>query len=263
MNLGLKDRVAIIAASASGLGKEVALVLAEEGSKIAICARREDKIREAAKDIKTKTGSDVLAVVCDVTNEKDIGNLVQQTLQRYGKIDVLVCNAGGPPAGFFPDFAVDDWRKAIELNLISTINLCRHAVPHMKKNKWGRIINITSVAVKQPIDNLILSNTARAGVHGFSKSLSNQLAQDGITVNCVCPGFTLTERSKTLAEAISKKEGIAPQEVYKRWETSIPLGRLAKPREFADVVAFLASERASYITGTSIQVDGGAVKGLL
>jgi 3-oxoacyl-[acyl-carrier protein] reductase len=262
VDLGLKNRAAIVAAASSGLGKEVALVLAEEGAKVALCSRRKEKIESAAEEIRAKTGSEVLAVMADVKVETDIAHLVSETHARFGRIDILVCNAGGPPAGFFLDFTADDWRKAVELNLISTVNLCRAVVPHMKERRWGRIINITSVAAKQPIDNLILSNAVRAGVLGFAKSLSNQVAADNITVNCVCPGYTLTQRLKDMAETIAKNEGIGIEEVHQRWQAGIPMRRLSQPREFADVVAFLASERASYLTGAVIQVDGGVVKGL-
>jgi 3-oxoacyl-[acyl-carrier protein] reductase len=175
---------------------------------------------------------------------------------------MLVANAGGPPAGFFDDFSAQDYRHAVELNLISTINLCREAVPHMRKRRWGRIVAITSIAAKQPVENLILSNTARAGVLGFMKSLSQQVAADGITVNTVCPGYHLTERLKSLAPLSAKKEGISVEEVYTRWAASTPMNRIGDPGEFAAVVAFLCSERASYLTGDVIQVDGGAYRAL-
>jgi len=262
MNLGLKDRVAIVAAASSGLGKEVALVLSEEGARVAICSRHRERIEPAGEEIRARTGGDVLALVADVTVEADITSVVSETLTRLGRIDILVCNAGGPPAGFFSDFTSDDWRKAVELNFISTVNLCRAVVPHMRERHWGRIINITSIAAKQPVDNLILSNAVRAGVLGFSKSLSNQVAADNITVNCVCPGYTLTERLQSLSEATARKEGIDIEEVHRRWQAGIPMKRLGQPREFADVVAFLASERASYVTGAALQIDGGMVKGL-
>lgn len=262
MDLGLHGRVAIVAASSSGLGKEVALVLSEEGAYVAVCSRHKQRIEQAAEEIRARTSGQVLAATADVTIEADIARLVGGTVDRFGRIDILVCNAGGPPAGFFLDFTADDWRKAVELNFINTVNLCRAVVPHMRGRRWGRIVNITSVAAKQPIDHLILSNAVRAGVLGFSKSLSNQVAADGITVNCVCPGYTLTERLSAMGEAVAKNEGIQVEAVYKRWEKEVPMRRLGQPREFADVVAFLVSERASYVTGAVIQIDGGVVKGL-
>jgi len=177
-------------------------------------------------------------------------------------VDILVCNAGGPPSGVFDEFSPEQWRQAIELNLMSTINLCRAVVPLMQKQRWGRIINITSVSAKQPIDGLILSNMSRAGVLGFSKSLANELARDNITVNCVCPGYTRTERVQELANRMAQRESIAVEAVFQRWEANIPMRRLGEPPELAALVVFLASERASYITGTAIPVDGGYIKGL-
>jgi 3-oxoacyl-[acyl-carrier protein] reductase len=263
MNLGLKDKVAIVAAASKGLGKAIALGLAEEGANVAICSRNGDSIKSTADEISTMAGSDVLPIRADVTIESDIQQLIEQTLARFSRIDILVCNAGGPPGGLFGDFSADDWRKGIELNLMSTINLCRHVVPQMKQQKWGRILTVTSVAAKQPVDGLILSNASRAGVVGFSKTLAKELAADNITVNCVCPGYTLTERVEQLGRTLADREGVAVEHIYQRWESNIPMGRMGQPREFADLVVFLASERASYITGTTIQVDGGFVKGLL
>lgn len=262
MNLGLKGRVAIVTAGSSGLGKATAMELAAEGARVVITARRGDALKIAADDIASATGAEVLAVAGDVTNSEHVHNLVAETAQKLGTVDILVANAGGPPAGFFDDFGAEDYRQAVELNLISTINLCREAVPEMRKRGWGRIVAITSIAAKQPIDNLILSNTARAGVLGFMKSLSQQIASDGITVNTLCPGYHLTERLKSLAKATATKEGISDKDVYGRWAASTPMNRIGEPEEFAAAVAFLCSGRASYITGTVIQVDGGAYRAL-
>lgn len=262
MDLGLKGRVAIVAAASSGLGKSIAMELATEGASIVMNARREDQLGIAADEIRSATGAEVLAIAGDVTNEDHIRKLVLETASNFGSVDILVANAGGPPAGFFDDFSAQDYRQAVELNLISTINLCREAVPHMRKCGWGRIVAITSIAAKQPVENLILSNTSRAGVLGFMKSLSQQIAADGITANTVCPGYHLTERLKSLAPLTAEKEGISVEEVYARWAASTPMNRIGEPREFAAVVAFLCSERASYLTGTVIQVDGGAYRAL-
>jgi 3-oxoacyl-[acyl-carrier protein] reductase len=262
VELGLNNKVAIVTGSSQGLGKAIALELAQEGSRITICARHREPLDQTAAEIREQTGAEVLAVEVDVTIEADVQRLVEATLAPFGRIDILVCNAGGPPSGMVGDFSSEHWRQAIELNLISTINLCRAVVPQMQEQRWGRIINLTSMTAKQPLDGLILSNVSRAGVSGFSKSLANELAKDNITVNCVCPGYTRTDRVQDLARAIAHRESIDMKDVFQRWEANIPMRRLGEPRELAALVAFLASERASYITGTAIQVDGGYIKGL-
>ncbi|HHE40898.1 MAG TPA: SDR family NAD(P)-dependent oxidoreductase, partial [Candidatus Cloacimonetes bacterium] len=194
MYLGIKDKIAFVSASSKGLGKAVALQLAQEGAKVIICARDEDELIKAKADIEYRTGAEIMSLQLDVTIQEQINKAIDAIIKEFGTIDILVCNAGGPPAGMFEDFTPDDYREAVELNLMSTITLCYKVIPFMKRQQWGRIINITSVSVKQPIDNLILSNTSRSGVIGFSKSLSNQVAKDGITVNAVCPGYTMTQR---------------------------------------------------------------------
>ena len=263
MDLGLEGKVAIVAASSKGIGKAIALAFALEGTKLAICARGEEALRATADEIIGKTGVEVLAIKADVTVEEDVQRLVRSAAEKFGRIDILVSNSGGPPTGVFEDIPQETWEKAVDLNLMSTIYLCRAVIPYMKKQKWGRIINMTSVSVKQPINGLILSNAVRAGVVGLSKSLSNEMAKDNILINVVGPGYTLTERLRELANSRAIEEGISEEEVYKAWEERIPLGRLAQSEEIANLVVFLASEKASYITGTTIQVDGGLVKSLL
>ncbi len=260
MNFGIKNKVAFITASSKGLGKAIALQLSKEGAKVVISARNKKNLLKTRDEIEAETENVVAAFPADVTNKKQIKNVVEQILKKLGTIDILVCNAGGPPAGMFEDFNLEDYRAALELNLLSTINLCYEVIPFMKKNQWGRIINSTSVSVKQPIDNLILSNTSRTGVIGFSKSLSNQVAEFGITVNAVCPGYTETERVKNLAREFHKNGKGTIADFYKRIESNIPMGRLGTPEEFANVVTFLASESASYITGVALQIDGGFIK---
>jgi 3-oxoacyl-[acyl-carrier protein] reductase len=243
MDLGLKDRVAIVAASSKGLGKAVALGLAKEGAKLAICARGEKDLQAAAAEMP----GEVLAQAVDVTSEEQVRSFVQSTLKRFGRIDICVTNAGGPPARRFEETSVENWRAALDLNFLSTLYFAREVLPVMKDQHWGRFLAITSVTVKQPIDGLILSNAVRLGVAGLVKSLSNEYAPFNVLVNNICPGYTATERLKAL--------GAKP-------EAQIPLGRVATPEEFADVVVFLASERASYVTGISIPVDGGWVRGV-
>jgi len=262
MDLGLTGKVAIVAAASSGLGKATAMELAADGARVAINARNEEQLQNTASEIQSATGAEVIAIAGDVTREELVRQLVSETKTKFGTVDIVVANAGGPPAGFFDDFGAQHYRDAVELNLISTINLCRESVPHMRERGWGRIVAITSIAAKQPVENLILSNIARAGVLGFMKSLSQQIAADGITANTLCPGYHLTERLTSLSSLIAKNEGVSVEDVYARWAASTPMKRIGDPKEFGAVVAFLCSERASYLTGTVIQVDGGAYRAL-
>ncbi len=238
------------------------MALAAEGAHIAIAARDEPTLRKTAAAIETAHGGDVLAIPADVTRESDVIRLVDATLQEFERVDVLVTNAGGPPATHFETTDVSAWKSAIELNLLSTIYLCRAVVPVMKRQGSGRIVAITSISVKQPVDGLILSNTARSGVVGMMKTLSNELAPNGIGVNVVCPGYTKTDRLVDLASRLAKQESLPPEAIEQRWTDQIPMARLGEPEEFASVVTFLCSQRASYVTGTCLQVDGGAVKGV-
>jgi 3-oxoacyl-[acyl-carrier protein] reductase len=262
MDLGLRNRAALVAAASKGLGKAVAFELAREGAAVTICARNRDRLLDTRNEIREQTGQDVRALVADVTSREQIDSVIKEMIKESGRLDILVCNAGGPPSGLVQDLTAADYPSALELNLLSTINLCYAAIPHMKKQKWGRIINITSVSAKQPIDTLVLSNTARAGVLGFSKSLSNQMAPFGITVNCVCPGYTRTERVEELAKAFDDNGKGSIQDFYETIEKMIPAGRFASPEEFAAAVVFLASQRASYITGTALPIDGGFIKAM-
>jgi len=263
MDLGLKDKVALVAASSQGLGRAVAEELAAEGASLVLCARDSQTLDQTAVAIAERSNTRVLAVPADVTVADDIKRVVDAGIERFGRIDILVTNAGGPPAGRFEQLTREQWEQAIRLTLLSAVELTRQVLPGMKERRWGRILNITSIAVKQPVENLLLSNSLRAGLTGFARTLANEVAADGITVNNVLPGYTRTERLDELAEMMAEKQGISPSEFRGKWEKEIPMGRLGEPREFAAVVAFLASERASYITGISIQVDGGWIKSLL
>jgi 3-oxoacyl-[acyl-carrier protein] reductase len=263
MDLGLKDRVALVAASSRGLGRACALELAREGARVVICARDAGQLADAAAEIASATGAEVFPVQVDLADGAQIGGLVAETLARFGRIDVLVTNNGGPPAGFFEDFDDEAWLAAHQLTLLSAVRLIRAVLPSMRQRRWGRIINITSVSVKQPIDNLLLSNVYRPGVVGLAKTLSAQLAADGITVNNVAPGYTRTDRVLDLARARAADGDRTIEDILADTVESVPMQRMGEPRELAALVAFLASERAGYITGATIQVDGGYVRSLL
>lgn len=261
MDLSLDGRAAAVAAASRGIGRAVADALAREGARVAICARGEEALQKAAAEIEERYKAPVFAFRADVSVPAGARAFIRKAVREFGTVDILVNNAGGPPAGHFEDFDEEDWMSAIRLNLISTVIMTGEVLPHMKKRRWGRIINITSVTIKQPVDGLILSTAARLGVAGMAKSLSVELAPYGITVNNVCPGYTLTDRVRSLAEKQAKERGTEAKDIIKSWVEKIPAGRMASPGEVADLVVFLASERASYITGTSIQIDGGYYRG--
>jgi 3-oxoacyl-[acyl-carrier protein] reductase len=263
MDLGLKGKVALIAGGSQGLGKAVAVEMGREGAVVAICALDDPELPKAVEEIKALTGTDVIGVPADLTNADQAKAFVHKGIEHFGTVDILVNNAGGPPSKTFLEIDDDLWLFGVRLNLMSTIIMTREVVPKMMEKRWGRIINMTSISVKQPIDGLILSNTVRSGVIGMAKTLSNELAPHNITVNNVCPGYTMTERVRSLAMVTAEKEGTTPEAVIKRWESSVPMGRLGTPDEFAALVTFLASDRASYITGASIQIDGGYYKGIM
>lgn len=263
MDLGLTGRVAIVAAASKGLGRAVAEELAREGARVAICARTPAALAETAGEIRESTGREVFHQPLDVTNSTAIASFVSAVEARFGRLDICVTNSGGPPSNSFESAKPEDWRSAVDQLLMSTVFFAKEALPRMQKNKWGRLITITSSAVKQPVDGLLLSNSVRAAVTGLARTLANEYAAEGITVNNVCPGYTRTARLDGLASTISARTGSRPEEVFANWEREIPARRLGTPQEFAAVVAFLASERASYVTGTSIAVDGGLIRSLL
>jgi 3-oxoacyl-[acyl-carrier protein] reductase len=262
MNLGLVGRVALVTAASKGLGRAVAEEMAAEGATVAMCARGEAALRDAAGLVASK-GNQVLPIIGDVSRPEDVERIVGETISRFGRVDILINNAGGPPSGPFESLTPSQWEEAIRLTLLSAVNLTRLVLPGMKERRWGRIINVTSITVKQPVDGLMLSNSIRAAVTGFARTLANEVATFGITVNNVLPGFTRTERVEELARQTSEREGITVDEALGRSIAQIPMRRLGEPREFGAAVAFLASERASYITGVSLSIDGGWIKGLL
>jgi 3-oxoacyl-[acyl-carrier protein] reductase len=263
MDLGIRGKVAWVTGSSAGMGKATALSLAREGAKLALCSRSQENLEAAARQIREATGVDPFVHVADVTDEKAVQGFAEAAERGLGPPDILVNNAGGPPPGGFQDTPTEAWEKAHRLTLQSAISFCREVVPGMKQRRWGRIVTITSLTVKQPIETLLLSNTYRAGLTAFMKSLAGEVAPFGVTVNCICPGYTATERLNELAQAQAAKRNITAAQVRQEWEKSIPAGRLGRPEEIADFIAFVASDRAGYLTGASILVDGGHVRALV
>jgi len=264
MDLGLKGKIAVVAASSKGLGKATAQTLAREGALVTVNGREAATLKATADEIRAETGADVIEIVGDMTNPADIDRLVSETVEKRGGLDILVCNAGGPPSGTFSSFPEDQpWLDAVNLNLMSTLRLMRAAIPHLEARGGGSITNIVSTSVKQPIGHLILSNTARTAVIGLAKSVSLEYAEKNIRVNNVCPGSTLTDRITSLAKTRAEKSGRSQEEILAEDASAIPMGRLGTPQEFANVVVFMASPAAAYVTGTTLQVDGGNVRSLL
>lgn len=266
MELGLRGRVAIVCAASQGLGKAAAQGLFDEGAHVVISSRDAGRLQAAAKEIagkNPKNGARVVPLVADVTNAQQIKDLVATTVKEFGRIDILVTNAGGPPVASFPDLDDAMWEKGITLNLMSTIRCIREVLPHMRKRKWGRIIAITSITAKQPINDLVISSTVRPGILGLAHVLSNQYAGEGILVNSITPGFILTSRQKEISDARASSRGITAEEYMDEVVREVPVKRYGTPEELANVIVFLASERASFVTGATISVDGGLTKGIL
>ena len=272
MDLSISGKVAFVAGASNGLGRAVARELLLEGCHVAICSRDRDRIESAAAWLESETATSaadsILPIVCDVTVEDQIREAFQRTVDVFGELHLLVTNAGGPPTGQIDDFDAETWRRALDLNLMSTINLCRHGLPHIRKaaqkpDGFGRILMISSLSAKQPIGSLYLSNVSRAGVQGFAKSLSEEVGSEGITVNTILPGYTRTERLMHLSKSLSERTGTSIDEIEAGWAAASAVKRVGTEDEFAAAATFLLSRRAGFITGIAFSVDGGAAKSLL
>ncbi|MGH9832372.1 MAG: SDR family oxidoreductase [Blastocatellia bacterium] len=258
MDLGLKDRVAMIAAASKGIGKACAIALAQEGCRVSICARNAEELERTRAELANH--GEAMAVVADVSLPNDLENWYQQTADRFGQVDVLVTNTGGPPVKRFMELSDEQWQSGVESTLMNVVRLSRLVIPGMRERRWGRIIHLTSLVAKQPVDELTISSTLRAGLSGLTKTMANQVGPDNITVNAILTGHILTDRQYALADVRVKERGITYEEYFAGQAAEIPLRRIGEPREMGEVVAFLASERASYVTGVSLQVDGGLIR---
>ena len=262
MDMGLKGKVAIVAASSQGIGRATAEAFAAEGCNVAMCARGEQALAAAAEKIRKQHNVEVFHQSLDVTDAHAVHGLVEAVAAKFGAVDICVTNAGGPPAKGFLATSGEDWRKAVDANFMSTVYFAREVIPHMQRKRWGRIITITSITTKQPVADLVLSNAVRAAVVGLVKSLANEFGKDGILVNNVGPGFTATDRLKELAKSRAAASGVAEKDIFDGWAREAPLKRLGEPGEVADTIVWLASNRASYVTGQTVLVDGGIYRGL-
>ena len=260
MDLSIKGKNAIVCASSQGLGKSAALDLAKEGVNIAICSRNKDKINLVKEEIEQTSDVKVVAIEADLSSEKDISALFQEAKKELKAIDILINNNGGPPPSTFEELTDEDWQRTFNSTMMSAIRLSKLVLPDMKKNKWGRIINISSVSVKTPVNGLFLSNSIRMGVLGWAKALSDEVAPHGITVNSVCPGTTKTERIEQILNAQSESSGKDKSEIEEAMANSIPMLRIGEATDLSALITFLSSEKASYMTGLAVQVDGGSAR---
>jgi 3-oxoacyl-[acyl-carrier protein] reductase len=258
MKLDLQGRVAMIAAASKGIGKACALALAAEGCKVSLCARNQAELEKARAEVAQH--AEALAVVADVSAKQDLERWYQQTIEAFGQVDILVTNTGGPPVSRFMQLSDEQWQAGVDSTLLNVVRLARLVIPGMQQRRWGRIIHLTSLVAKQPMDELTISSTLRAGLSGLTKTMANQLGPDNLTVNAVLMGHILTDRQYHLADVRTRERGITHEQYFAQQAAEIPLRRLGEPREVGEVVAFLASERASYLTGVSLQVDGGLIR---
>lgn len=258
MDLGIEGRVAMIAAASKGIGKACAIALAREGCRVSICARNGEQLEMTRAEVAAH--SEVMASVADVSRQGDLEAWHRQTADRFGQAEILVTNTGGPPVKRFMDLTDEQWQAGVESTLMNVVRLSRLVIPGMQQRRWGRIIHLTSLVAKQPIDELTISSTLRAGLSALTKTIANQVGPDNITVNAILTGHIMTDRQYAVADVRVKELGITHDEYFAGQATEIPLRRIGDPRELGEVVAFLASERASYITGVSLQVDGGLIR---
>ena len=256
MDLGIRGKAALVTAASKGMGKSTAMGLAAEGCRVLMCSRTEADIKAAAEEVRAKTGAEVIATAADVTKKEDVDRLLAMAEQSFGGVDILVANAGGPPRGNLEEMTDEQWYGAFDTTVLFVVRLIRGVLPSMKRKKWGRILTIQSVSVKQPVPGLLLSNAVRPGSAGMVKTLSEELGKHNITINVVCPGKIMTDRFM----GGLKQSGLSKDEYLARGALDVPLGRIGTPDEFANVMVFLASERASYVTGVALQVDGGLIR---
>jgi 3-oxoacyl-[acyl-carrier protein] reductase len=263
MDLGIKGKTALVVAASKGMGKASALGLAAEGARVVMCARGEAALKDAAAEVKQKTGAEVLALAADASRAADISKVVTEANRAFGGVDILVANVGGPPPGPFEAMTDEQWKAAFEQVHLSTVRFIREVLPHMKQVRWGRILAIQSSSVKQPVDGLVLSNGIRPGIAGLFKTLAGDLAPHGITVNLVLPGRIMTDRFREHQTDRATRSGVTLEKQMELSSADIPMGRIGTPDEFAAMVVFLASARASYVTGTAVQVDGGLIRSVV
>jgi 3-oxoacyl-[acyl-carrier protein] reductase len=258
MDFGIRNRVAMVAAASKGLGRAMAEALAAEGARVSICSRSLESLQPVVETIGEERA---LATACDVSDPDDLRRWFEATVARFGQVDILVTNTGGPPAAPFLKLSEEQWRSGIDSTLMNVVRLCRLVIPDMQKRGWGRILHLTSFVAKQPVELLTVSSTLRAGLSALTKTLADQVARDGITVNAILPGHFLTDRQRHLAELRAEEQGVTPEQYLEKSQDVIPMGRFGRPEELGAVAAFLCSERASYVTGVSLQIDGGLYRG--